>query len=100
MTLTDPALTEASRPATLPISADSHVVEGPEVFAGLADVFGDDAPRVVSRDGAGDHIVTPARGDNGVNVGFMALAATRLDGDGPADRKAGHKPGTGTIDDP
>ena len=83
-----------------PISADSHVVEGPEVFAGLADRFGDDAPRVVHHDGGGDHIVVPARGDRGVNVGFMALAATRLDYAEPVARARGHKPGTGTIDDP
>ncbi|SVC67753.1 uncharacterized protein METZ01_LOCUS320607, partial [marine metagenome] len=31
-----------------PISADSHVVEGPEVFTGLAQRFGDDAPRIVT----------------------------------------------------
>ena len=30
-----------------PISADSHVVEGPEVFSGLAKRFGDQAPRVM-----------------------------------------------------
>ena len=29
------------------ISADSHVVEGPDVFTGLADRFGDAAPRVM-----------------------------------------------------
>lgn len=88
------------RLATLPISADSHVVEGPDVFAGLADRFGDDAPRVVSREGAGDHIITPARKNRAVNVGIMALAATRLDYAEPISRKHGHKPGTGTIDDP
>lgn len=85
---------------TRPISADSHVVEGPDVFAGLAARFGDDAPRVISRDDGSDHIVIPNRKGPGVNVGIMALAATRLDGDGPGDRKPGHKPGTGTIDDP
>lgn len=90
----------ADRSATLPISADSHVVEGPDVFAGLADRFGDDAPRVVSKEGAGDHIVTPARGDRGVNVGIMALAATRLDRPEPIGRTRGHKPDTGTVEDP
>lgn len=83
-----------------PISADSHVVEGPEVFAGLADRFGDEAPRVVRTDGDGDHIVVPSSKGRGVNVGIMALAATRLDRDEPIERKHGHKPGTGTIDDP
>lgn len=43
------------------ISADSHVVEGPEVFAGLADKFGDDAPRVVSTPEGGDAIMVPSK---------------------------------------
>ena len=82
-----------------PISADSHAVEGPEVFDRLAARFGDDAPRVVSR---GTATVTtswfPARGPKGdVNVGFMALAATRLDRDGapraPARAQAGDRCG-------
>lgn len=30
-----------------PISADSHVVEGCAVFSGLADRFGDEAPRIM-----------------------------------------------------
>ena len=90
---------DAGRSA-LPISADSHVVEGPDVFAGLADRFGDDAPRVVSSEGSGDHIVIPSRKNPGVNVGLMALAATRLDYAEPIERKHGHKPGTGTLEDP
>ncbi len=87
-------------PAAPPISADSHVVEGPGVFAGLADRFGDDAPRLVQKEGAGDHIVIPGRRAGNVNVGIMALAATRLDRTGPLERKPGHKPGTGTVEDP
>ena len=43
------------------ISADSHVVEGPDVFTGLADRFGDIAPRVVSAPGKGDCIVISRR---------------------------------------
>jgi predicted TIM-barrel fold metal-dependent hydrolase len=82
------------------ISADSHVVEGPGVFAGLADRFGDDAPRVVSIDGDGDHIIIPSKGARGVNVARMALAATRLDREIPIDRKVAHKPDVGHIDDP
>lgn len=83
------------------ISADSHVVEGPDVFAGLAERFGDDAPRVVSTPGEGDSIVTPAnRSRPAVNVGIMALAATRLDVPGPIERAHGQKPGVGTINDP
>ncbi|MEL6892314.1 MAG: hypothetical protein AAFP84_12005, partial [Actinomycetota bacterium] len=57
--------------STLPISADSHVVEGPAVFDGLAERFGDDAPRVVSEDGGTDHIVIPSRKGPGTNVGIM-----------------------------
>ena len=74
------------------ISADSHVVEGPGVFAGLADRFGDEAPRVVSTDGKGDSIVIPAhKGRGAVNVGIMALAATRLDVEGPAEHRRKHE---------
>ena len=62
-----------------PISADSHALEGPEVFDGLADRFGDDAPRVVHREGKGDHIVTPNMPQRSRNVAVMALAGTRLD---------------------
>ncbi len=82
------------------ISADSHVVEGPDVFAGLAERFGDDAPRVISIEGDGDQIVVPSRGAKGVNVARMGLAATRLDRREPIDRKQAHKPDVGSIDDP
>ena len=83
------------------ISADSHVVEGPGVFTGLAERFGDEAPRVVSAPGKGDRIVIPAKRNAVVNVGFMALAATRLDGAGAtATRKKGHKPDVGSVSDP
>lgn len=82
------------------ISSDSHVVEGPDVFAGLAQRFGDDAPRIVSKGEEGDYIVIPSRGDAGTNVGTMALAASRLDKDGPIERRKGHKPAAGTVDDP
>lgn len=80
------------------ISADSHVVEGPDVFAGLAERFGDKAPRVVSIDGEGDHIVIPAQGKQGVNVGFMALASTRLEAEDGLHRRAAHKPDAGRLD--
>ncbi len=86
--------------AARPISADSHVVEGPGVFQGLADRFGDEAPRVVHKEGKGDYIVIPSSKGRTVNVGIMALAATRLDREAPLERKPGHKPGTGTVEDP
>ena len=82
------------------ISADSHVLEGPEVFAGLAQRFGDEAPRVVPIDGGGDQIVIPARGAQGVNVAFMGLASTRLDRAEPIDRRVAHKPDAGHLKDP
>jgi predicted TIM-barrel fold metal-dependent hydrolase len=83
-----------------PISADSHALEGPEVFEGLADRFGDDAPRVVSRDGEGDYIHTPNAPHRSRNVAVMALAGTRLDYAEPLPREHASKPGAGSLDDP
>lgn len=83
-----------------PISADSHALEGPEVFEGLADRFGDDAPRVVSKDGRGDFIVIPNMPKRSRNVAHMALAGTRLDYETPLPREHASKPGAGSIDDP
>ncbi len=83
------------------ISADSHVVEGPEVFAGLADRFGDDAPRVIKTEQGGDAIQIPNKpGDPGTNIAVMCLAATRLDKTGEIERKRGKKPQAGSITDP
>lgn len=83
-----------------PISADSHAIEGPEVFAGLADRFGDDAPRVVSMDGRGDVITIPNNPRRSRNVAVMALAGTRLDYATPLPRAHASKPSAGSIDDP
>ena len=83
-----------------PISADSHVVEGPDVFAGLADRFGDEAPRVVHAEGEGDRIVIPARGPRGVSVAQMGLASTRLARNEPLARAPGHKPDVAHMEDP
>jgi len=94
------AVQQESGLSTRPISADSHAVEGPDVFDGLAERFGDDAPRVVSKDGGSDYIIIPSRKNAILNVGYMALAATRLDRSEPIERKPGHKPGTGTVEDP
>lgn len=82
------------------ISADSHVVEGPDVFTGLADRFGDEAPRVISEDGGSDYIVVPSRAAQRTNVAIMGLAATRLDRAEPIDRRTAHKPDAGAMDDP
>ena len=83
-----------------PISADSHVVEMPEVFAGLVEKYGDDAPRVISIEGEGDAIVIPNKGDAGTRIAHMALAATRVDRDEPVERRPGHKPMAGKASDP
>ena len=83
-----------------PISADSHVVEGREVFTGLADRFGDEAPRIMDVGDQVDAIVVPARGMHGVSVARMGLAATRLRRNEPLNRKAGHKPDVAHMQDP
>ena len=83
-----------------PISADSHAVERPEVFEGLAEQFGDDAPRVVSKDGDGDYILIPNQPKRSRNVAVMALAGTRLDYATPLPRAHASKPGAGSLHDP
>ncbi len=83
-----------------PISADSHALEGPDVFAGLPEKFGDDAPRVVSKEGAGDYITIPNSPKRTRNVAVMALAGTRLDYATPLPREHASKPGAGSIEDP
>ena len=83
-----------------PISADSHVVEGREVFAGLAEKFGDEAPRVMNVGDQVDAIVVPARGMQGVSVARMAMAATRLRRNEPLKRRPGHKPDVAHMQDP
>ena len=83
-----------------PISADSHALEGPEVFEGLPEMFGDDAPRIVHTEGKGDYITIPSRPNKSRNVAVMALAGTRLDYDEPLPRAHASKPSAGSIDDP
>ncbi|MBU3004637.1 amidohydrolase family protein [Paraglaciecola arctica] len=82
------------------ISADSHVVEAPEVFAGLVEKFGDEAPRYVSIPGGGDSIMIPSIGDAGSNIAFMSIAGARLDRKEPLERRRGHKPKAGKLTDP
>ena len=43
------------------ISADSHVVEAPEMFAGLDQRFGEDAPKMIRHPEYGDTLVVPGR---------------------------------------
>lgn len=69
--------------AQLSISADSHVLEPRDVFAGLAERFGDRAPRVVREEGKGDFVEIPATGTR-LNaaiggVGRLAIAGMSLD---------------------
>ena len=82
------------------ISADSHVVEGRDVFTGLADRFGDEAPRVMDAGDQVDAIVIPARGLHGVSVARMGMAATRLARNAPLNRKPGRKPDVAHMKDP
>ncbi len=57
-------------------SCDSHVVEGPEVFAGLEERFGSKAPRIIKND-EGEFLVI---GDTRpVPVGRLGIAGNRLD---------------------
>lgn len=83
-----------------PISADSHALEGPEVFAGLPERFGDDAPRVVHTEGKGDFISIPSNPKRSRNVAIMCLAGTRLDYATPLPREHASKPSAGSINDP
>lgn len=82
------------------ISADSHVVEGRDVFTGLAEKFGDIAPRVMDIGDQVDAIVTPANGMRGVSVAQMGLAATRLARNEPLNRRTAHKPDVAHMQDP
>ncbi len=68
-------------------SADSHIVEPPEVFNALERRFGERAPRIVQDPEWGDFLVTPGAGGRdrfserypGVPVGRLAIAGASLD---------------------
>ena len=77
--------------AARPISADSHVVEAEDVFIGLPERFGDDAPRVVGAGTAMDHIVVPAQGTRGMRR-RMGFAGMRKREGLVLARRPGHKP--------
>lgn len=70
------------------------------MFEGLPERFGDDAPRVVSVEGAGDSITIPNLPKRSRNIAIMALAGTRLDYATPLPREHASKPGAGSISDP
>jgi uncharacterized protein len=82
----------------IPISADSHVVEGEEVFTGLAERFGDDAPRVVNAGTVDDAIVIPAKGGRGIRK-RMGWAGLRVREGVEIDRRTGHKPEVDDLSD-
>ena len=86
--------------AMKPISADSHVVEGRDVFTGLAERFGDKAPRIMDVGDQVDAIVVPERGMQGVSVARMGMASSRLARNEPLGRKPGHKPDVAHMKDP
>jgi predicted TIM-barrel fold metal-dependent hydrolase len=57
------------------ISADSHVVEAPEVFAGLVERFGEDAPHIVHHPEYGDALVFEGSQPRpGFGVGRLGIA--------------------------
>ena len=68
-------------------SADSHVVEPPELFNALERRFGERAPRVVHDPEWGDFLVTPgvttgarfSARNAGVPIGRLGIAGMRLD---------------------
>jgi predicted TIM-barrel fold metal-dependent hydrolase len=65
---------------TIYYSCDSHVVEAPEVFAGLEERFGERAPRVVHELGgrAGTFLYWPKQ-NRPIPVGRFGIAGHRLD---------------------
>ena len=84
----------------LPISADSHVVEAPEVFAGLVERFGDEAPRIANLGDEVDAMVIPARGGRVLGALKAGIASTRLSRAPSVQRRQGHKPEPENFADP
>ncbi|MEM7016911.1 MAG: amidohydrolase family protein [Pseudomonadota bacterium] len=83
----------------LAISADSHVVEAKEVYTGLAERFGDDAPRVIHENTIKDSIVVPALGKRGIRR-RMAFAGLRLREGVEIQRRHARKPEVDDISSP
>ncbi len=74
------------------ISADSHVVEPAEVLAGLAERFGDDAPRCIDHGELRQVMFVPSTGARGLPPARMGIAGYRLDGPLAVDRDMQTKP--------
>lgn len=64
-------------PARLCVSADSHVVEPPELFAPLVKRFGDRAPRVVETDDQGPRLRL-ADGTLGIPIGGFLISGENV----------------------
>ena len=77
-----------------PISADSHVVEGRDVFTGRADRFGDEAPRIMDVDDQVDAIVIPARGMRGAKISSGSASSIANVAATVADSTASGRPWT------
>lgn len=84
------------------ISADSHVVEPAEVLAGLAERFGDEAPRIVCHDDVPDLMYVPASRQRGLPPARLGIAGFRLDAASglAVDPAVGVKPDPEDPDDP
>ena len=82
-----------------PISADSHVVEGADVFVGLPERFGDDAPRVMHAGTDQDAIIIPSKGKAGVRR-RIGIAGLRMRDGVEVQRRPGRKPEVDDLADP
>ena len=74
-------------------------MEAEDVFVGLAERFGDEAPRVMYAGTENDAIVIPAKGPRGIRK-RMGWAGMRLREGVPIERRPGHKPEVDDLTDP
>lgn len=74
-----------------PISADSHVVEAADVFVGLPERFGDDAPRIMYAGTDKDAIIIPSKGAAGIRRRIGIAGLRKRDG-AEVTRRPGYKP--------
>ena len=84
-----------------PLSADSHVVEAEDVFIGLPERFGDDAPRVMYAGTNRDAIIIPSKGAAGVRRRIGIAGLRRRDGEETKiERREGRKPNVDDMAEP
>ncbi|MCY3858002.1 MAG: amidohydrolase family protein [Gammaproteobacteria bacterium] len=81
-----------------PISADSHVVEAADVFVGLPERFGDDAPRIMYAGTDKDAIIIPSKGAAGVRR-RIGIAGLRARDGAEVERRTGYKPNVEDMSD-